>query len=58
MPHGTSIRRFAIGESVTARKLYQVLSDEFVGRLQRQPHIGAFDLFRIAAWKSAQSAMH
>jgi hypothetical protein len=38
-----------------SQKPYQVLPDEFVNRLQRQSHIDAFDLCRIAAWKSAQS---
>jgi len=36
-------------------KPYQVLSDEFVHRLQSLPHIDAFDLCQIGAWKSAQS---
>lgn len=40
---------------MAARKAYQDLSDEFVARVQQQTFIGAFDLCKIAAWKSAQS---
>lgn len=38
-----------------APRPYHLFQEEFVQRLQRQPYIDAFDLCRIAAWKSAQS---